>query len=135
MEKTHRQIMSERARRLRKEMTRQERKLWYQFLLPYEFPFVTQKVMGNYILDFYCKRLHLSIELDGSQHYEPRSLEYDRIRTIYLETQGIKELRFTNREVEQEFEGVCEVIHREAQSRRPDRMRFPLDFNKLINRS
>ena len=61
MEKTHRQIMSERARRLRKEMTRQERKLWYQFLLPYEFPFVTQKVMGNYILDFYCKRLHLSM--------------------------------------------------------------------------
>lgn len=135
MEKTHRQIMSERAKRLRKEMTRQERKLWYQFLCSYEFPFVTQKVMGNYILDFYCRRLHLSIELDGSQHYEPRGLAYDRVRTTYLESQGIKELRFSNREVDQEFEGVCEVIHREAQSRRPDVMQFQLDFSKLINRS
>lgn len=134
MAKTHRQIMSERSHQLKKDMTPQERKLWHQFLKSYEFPFVTQKVMGNYILDFYCKRLHLSIELDGSQHFEPRNLAYDRIRTIFLETKGIKELRFTNHEVDYEFEGVCEVIHREAQKRRPDQMRLSLDFNRLISR-
>ena len=135
MGKTHRQIMSERSHRLRKEMTSQERKLWYRFLKAYEFPFVTQKVMGNYILDFYCKRLHLSIELDGSQHFEPRNLEYDRVRTTFLETRGIKELRFTNREIDYEFEGVCEVIHREAQRCRPDLMGESLDFKRLVNRS
>lgn len=90
--------------------------------------------MGNYILDFYCKKLRLSIELDGSQHYESRHREYDFMRTLYLESEGVKELRFSNLEVDQEFEGVCEVIHREAQLRRPDHMESPLDFSRLINR-
>lgn len=134
MAKTRRQILSERSKELRSRMTRQERRLWYQFLKTYEFPFVTQKVMGNYILDFYCKKLRLSIELDGSQHYEPCQREYDFKRTLYLESEGIKELRFSNLEVDQEFEGVCEVIHREAQRRRPDHMESPLDFIRLINR-
>lgn len=135
MTKTRRQVLAERAQRMRHEMTRQERKLWYQFLKTYEFPFVTQKVMGNYILDFYCKKLHLSIELDGSQHFEPRALRYDRIRTTFLETEGIKELRFTNRDIDESFEGVCEIIHQEAQKRRPDARQFQFDFMRLLEKS
>ena len=135
MTKTRRQVLAERAQRMRREMTRQERKLWYQFLKTYEFPFVTQKVMGNYILDFYCKKLHLSIELDGSQHFEPRALRYDRIRTTFLETEGIKELRFTNRDIDESFEGVCEIIHQEAQKRRPDARQFQFDFMRLLEKN
>ena len=135
MAKNRRQVLAERAQRMRREMTRQERKLWYQFLKTYEFPFVTQKVMGNYILDFYCKKLRLSIELDGSQHFEPRALLYDRIRTTFLETEGIKELRFTNRDIDESFEGVCEIIHQEAQKRRPDARQFQFDFMRLLEKS
>ena len=135
MAKTRRQVLAERAQRMRREMTRQERKLWYQFLKTYKFSFVTQKVMGNYILDFYCKKLHLSIELDGSQHFEPRALRYDRIRTTFLETEGIKELRFTNRDIDESFEGVCEIIHHEAQKRRPDALHLQFDFMRLLEQS
>ncbi|MCI2240910.1 endonuclease domain-containing protein [Adlercreutzia faecimuris] len=135
MTKNRRQVLAERAQRMRREMTRQERKLWYQFLKTYEFSFVTQKVMGNYILDFYCKKLHLSIELDGSQHFEPRALRYDQIRTTFLETEGIKELRFTNRDIDESFEGVCEIIHQEAQKRRPDARQFQFDFMRLLEKS
>ena len=98
------------ARRLRKDMTKEERHLWYDFLKDYPAKFYKQKIVGNYILDFYCEKAKLAIELDGSQHYEEAGQEYDRMRTEYLEHLGIRVLRFTNKDIKQNFRGVCEAI-------------------------
>ncbi len=98
------------ARNLRKNMTREERHLWYDFLRGYEPRFVRQKVVGRYILDFYCDAANLAVELDGGQHYEEAGQLHDAQRTEYLEGFGIKVLRFSNLDVMQHFEGVCRVI-------------------------
>ena len=101
----------ENARALRKSMTREERHLWYDFLRGYSPRFVRQKVVGRYILDFYCDAAGLAIELDGSQHYEAAGQLHDAQRTEYLEGFGIRVLRFSNRDVMQPFEGVCGVFY------------------------
>ena len=77
------------ARQLRKEMTKEERHLWYDFLRTCPAKFYRQKIVGNYILDFYCDKEKLAIELDGSQHYETSGQEYDQRRTEYLQSLGI----------------------------------------------
>ena len=91
-------------------MTKEERKLWYCFLSEYPVRFIRQKVIGNYIVDFYCAKAQLAIELDGSQHYEDEGMENDRKRTEYLEDKGIRVLRIPNNEVNENFEGVCQYI-------------------------
>ncbi len=133
MDRETRAILAQRAAIMRRHMTNAERKLWLLFLREYQVPFVAQKVIGNYIVDFYCRKTRLSIELDGSQHYEPRSLAYDRIRTSYLEMLEIKELRFPNTFIFENFDGVCEAIHNEVEARRNDRVSIPLSLvkNKL----
>ena len=98
------------ARQLRKDMTKEERHLWYDFLRDYPAKFYKQKIVGNCILDFYCEKAKLAIELDGSQHYEEQGQEYDRMRTKYLQSLGIRVLRFSNAEIKQNFRGVCEAI-------------------------
>ena len=98
------------ARQLRKEMTKEERHLWYDFLRTCPAKFYKQKIVGNYILDFYCEKARLAVELDGSQHYEESGLEYDRIRTEYLQGLGIRVLRFSNEDMKRNFRGVCEAI-------------------------
>ena len=108
----------DRARKLRDEMTRQERKLWYCFLRKYPIRFLRQRPVGNYILDFYCASARLAVELDGGQHYEEEKLAYDARRTLELERAGIKVLRFTNLQVDREFEAVKDEIHRVIQERR-----------------
>ena len=70
--------------------------------------------------DFYCRKARLSIELDGDSHYTESQKEYDRVRTTFLEMLEIKELRFTNNEVMENLEGVCEAIHAEVLKRRND---------------
>ncbi len=127
---TQRQILSERSKKMKKNMTREESKLWYQFLRSYPINFVPQKVIGNYILDFYCKRVRLSIELDGSQHYMGPQKEYDKTRTSFLELYEIKVLRFPNSAIWEEFGGVCEKIHNEVQKRRNDQVETPLSLLK-----
>ena len=97
---------------LRTNATKQERKLWYEYLWGYKPRFTRQRVVGNYILDFYCAKVKLAIELDGSQHYEENGLKYDINRTSYLESLGICVLRFANNDVDQNFEGVCIAIDR-----------------------
>ena len=67
-------------------------------------------MIGNYIVDFYCHQAKLVVELDGSQHYEPDEAKKDRIRTAYLDSLGLRVLRFTNLEVLQQFRSVCESI-------------------------
>lgn len=98
------------AQALRKNQTREEGLLWYCFLSRYPLRFRRQYIIGNFIADFYCHKAGLVIELDGSQHYDPQKMEYDRKRTEYLESQGLKVLRFTNTDIQQRFRGVCEAI-------------------------
>ncbi len=103
---------------LRNEPTPQERRLWYGFLRTASPQWNRQRIIGDYIVDFFCAKSKLVIELDGSQHYGENGLiEYDRIRTDYFQALGLKVLRFTNTEIEQNFSSVCEMIQREAAQR------------------
>ena len=99
------------ARALRKNMTPQERHLWYDFLLKYPVKFRRQEVIGRFIVDFYSPKTKLVIELDGSQHYSQEGMEHDRERTAYLEGLGCTVIRFSNHEVDFEFQAVCEKIN------------------------
>ena len=108
------------ARTLRKEMTPWERKLWYYFLKEYPIKFQRQKLIGKYIVDFYCAKAHLIIELDGGGHYAPTSEEYDRKRTEDLEATGLMVLRFCNLDIDSHFYGVCTVIDEEVKKRYKD---------------
>ena len=92
-------------------MTKEERHLWYDFLREYPVRFLRQKVIDNYIVDFYCHDARLIIELDGSQHFDSAEQEKDKNRTEILEARGLKVLRIPNNEITQNFLGVCEYIH------------------------
>ena len=99
-----------RARKLRKDMTPRERKLWYCFLNNYSPRFQRQKSIDKYIVDFYCAKANLVVELDGSGHYHPSSIEKDNVRTKELENLGLRILRFSNLDIDNNFYGVCTVI-------------------------
>lgn len=99
------------AKELRKNMTRQERHLWYDCLRDYPLRFRRQEVIGNYIADFFCDKARLVIELDGSQHYDADEQRYDKRRTAYLESLGLRGLRFSNYDVDTNFDGVCQAIY------------------------
>ena len=98
------------SQKLRKNMTKEERLLWYDFLKTYPVQFRRQYVIGSYITDFYCYRAKLVIELDGSQHCEPSDIQYDQMRTAYLQAQGLLVLRYSNLDIMKNFRGVCENI-------------------------
>ena len=91
-------------------MTKEERHLWYDFLRSYPVRFLRQKVIENYIADFYCHEARLIIELDGSQHYEEKGLLKDKIRTEKIESRNLTVIRIPNNEVNNNFTGVCEYI-------------------------
>lgn len=103
-------ILAGRAKSLQKEMTPQERHLWYDFLRGYPVRFRRQTVIGNYIVDFYCHQVRLVIELDGSQHFDPKGITYDKARSEYLESLGLRVIRYANNQVNEEFRAVCENI-------------------------
>lgn len=105
------------SQRLRREQTKEERKLWYEYLKTYPIRFHRQYVIENYIVDFYCHKAGLIIELDGGQHYDPIETERDTVRTKNLESRCLRVVRFSNAEVLQNFSGVCETIDRMVQSR------------------
>ena len=98
------------ARALRNNATKEEQTLWYQYLKNHQLQWYRQMVIGDYIVDFYCRKLRLAIELDGSQHYEESQMEYDTRRTEFLNELGIEVLRFTNTDIKFRFRGVCEAI-------------------------
>ena len=102
--------LTPRAKRLRKEMTRQERHLWYDFLRYYFVKIYKQKVIDNFIVDFYCHSAKLIIELDGSQHYTEKGLAYDEERTKILNAYNLEVIRFSNSEIDTNFSGVCKLI-------------------------
>ena len=107
----------ENARKLRRDMTPWERKLWYLFLKDYPVRFQRQKAVLNYIVDFYCGKAKLVVELDGGGHYSPEEREKDNQRTLELENHAIQVIRFSNKEVDQQFYSVCTVIDQEVKSR------------------
>ena len=98
------------SRTLRKNMTRHERHLWYDFLKSYPVRFLRQKVIDDYIVDFYCAPAKLVVELDGSQHYDDQGKEYDQKRTKVLESRGLLVIRIPNNELMKNFRGACEYI-------------------------
>ena len=100
----------ERAKELRKKPTKEENHLWYDFLSTHAQKFTRQKVIGHYIIDFYCASHGLVIEVDGSRHYTDNGLAYDAIRTDYLEQFDISVLRFTNEQIRTTFTHVCTKI-------------------------
>ena len=110
MDYKHNKSLVSNARDLRKNMTKEERHLWYDFLHVYPFKFLRQEILGKYIVDFYCAQAKLIVELDGSQHYKDKGVEYDAERTAYLEQYGVCVLRIPNNEVNRNFRGVCEYI-------------------------
>ena len=104
--------LKENARNLRKSMTDQERHLWFCFLRNYPVKFVRQRPIGSYIADFYCSKAKLIIELDGSQHYSEEGKRHDDNRTYVINQLGVHVLRFSNYDVDENFEGVCFEIDR-----------------------
>ena len=114
MDRKHNKNIVPFAKELRKNMTKEERHLWYDFLRNYPIKFTRQKVLGKYIADFYCAKAGTVVELDGSQHYEDVGLMNDEKRTQYLEQYGIKVIRISNLDVLKNFEGVCMYIDNEV---------------------
>ena len=110
MSKTHNKRLTPNARNLRKNMTKEERHLWYDFLKTLPVMVHRQKVIGPYIVDFYIASASLVIELDGSQHYEEDGAKQDAVRDAYLESQGLSILRIPNNAIQENFPGVCERI-------------------------
>ena len=99
-----------RSRTLRSAMTDEERRLWFDFLRERPEHFRRQYIIGCYVVDFYCRTHKIIIELDGSQHYEERGAEYDRARDEFLRSSGNIVLRYSNKDINKRFSGVCEDI-------------------------
>ena len=91
-------------------MTKEEKKLWYDFLKNLPVMFHRQKIMGDYIVDFYCAEAKLVIEIDGSQHRTPKGMEKDNTRDLYFERCGIQVLRYSNYDINRQFDFVCADI-------------------------
>ena len=109
--------LTPRARELRKNMTPEERHLWYDFLRTYPVRFLRQKVVGGYILDFYCASVKLAVEVDGTQHYTPDQIQYDAERERYLNGWGITVVRVPNSDIRTAFSEVCAKIDQIVQTR------------------
>ena len=105
------------ARILRRNMTRQEKHLWYDFLRYYPVKIYKQRIIDDFIADFYCHSARLVIELDGSQHYTNQGKAHDEARTEILERYGIYVLRFSNKDIDENFNGVCRMIDRAINER------------------
>ena len=104
------QKLVERAKEMRKNPTPAERKIWQEYLRRFPLKVWRQKPIDNFIVDFYCPKLYLVIELDGENHFTDERIAYDRDRTKVLESYGLQVVRFTNYEVMNCFDSVCEHI-------------------------
>ena len=102
---------------MRKNQTDEEKKVWYQILKGRTPKFHRQRIIGNYIVDFYCPQLRLAIEIDGYQHFYEENIEYDNKRTEYIESQDIYILRFENTEVNKDIEYVRYIINNVCEAR------------------
>lgn len=89
-----------------------EKKLWYEYLRTFPHRVHRQRPINHYIVDFYCPKLKLVIEVDGESHFTPEAQEYDRKRTEILQGYGLKVVRFTNQQIMNNFEGVYSIIQK-----------------------
>ena len=110
MERKHNKKIVSTAKMLRKNMTKEEKHLWYDFLREHPARFSRQKVLGRYIADFYSSKAKLVIEVDGSQHGTDKAICYDNERTKFLESYGLKVIRIQNYDINTNFNGVCEFL-------------------------
>ncbi len=110
MKKHKNQSLTDNSQSLRKNMTKEERKLWYQFLKSLPVTIKRQHVVGSYIVDFYIASSKLVIELDGSQHYDDEGRQSDKLRDDFLKSLGLSVLRYSNLDVNTNFDGVCQDI-------------------------
>ena len=110
MERKHNKNLTPYARELRKNMTKEERHLWYDYLRSHPVRFVRQKVLGKYIVDFYSAKAKLVIEIDGSQHFEEKGMQHDAERDDFLRSYGLTIIRIPNIEINTNFDGVCEYL-------------------------
>ena len=99
--------LSERAKNLTKNMTEQERKLWFLYLKHHHLKWYRQRIINRFIVDFYCSKAKLVIEIDGSQHYSEQGIAYDQERTTILNSYGLTVLRYTNTQIDYQFREVC----------------------------
>ena len=106
-----------RAKELRKDMTPQERKLWYCFFKNYPIKVYKQRIIESFIADFYCHAAKLVIEVDGSQHFTENGEAYDKERSRIIESYGIKVIRISNYDVDKNFYNVCTYIDNEIKKR------------------
>ena len=100
------------AKILRRNMTRQEKHLWYDFLRYYPVKIYKQRIIDNFITDFYCHNARLVIEIDGPQHYTDEGKAHDEARTEIFKRYGIRVLRFSNKDIDDNFKDVCNMIDR-----------------------
>ena len=110
MNPTHNPKLGGNARTLRRNMTKEERHLWYDFLKELPVMVHRQKVIGKYIVDFYVAQSKLVIEIDGSQHYEHNGQRTDQERDTYLNALGMQVLRYSNADINYRFDGGCQDI-------------------------
>ena len=112
MNHLHNAHLTKNAQKLRREMTEEERKLWYTFLRGLPYTVKRQKVIGKYIVDFCIDTAKIIIELDGSQHYSEEGEQTDAVRDAFLIEKGYCILRFSNLEIQQQFSAVCAEIEK-----------------------
>lgn len=112
MDRKHNPQLTATARALRKNMTKEECRLWFAFLHTYPVRFLRQKVIDGYVVDFYCHQARLVLELDGSQHFSEEGLLKDRVRTEKIEDRNLTVVRIANSDVHQHFDEVCAYIDR-----------------------
>ena len=117
MQSKHNKQLVPLAKQLRKEMTKEERHLWYDYLRSYHVRFLRQKTIGKYIVDLHCAEAKLIVELDGSQHYETKHHIEDLQRDAYLKDAGFTVLRYSNADINVRFRSVCEDLDRMIRER------------------
>ena len=115
MEYKHNKELTENAKFLRNNMTKEEKHLWYDYLKKCPVRFSRQKVLGKYIADFYSAKAKLVIELDGAQHFEKENRIYDEKRTEFLEQYDLKIIRIPNGEINTNFEGICRYLDKQIE--------------------
>ena len=115
MERKHNKMLTENAKILRNNMTREEKHLWYDYLRKCPVRFSRQKILGKYIADFYSAEAKIVIELDGAQHFEKENRIYDEKRTEFLEQYNLKIIRIPNGEINTNFEGICRYLDKQIE--------------------
>ena len=125
MQTPTRNALTANAQVLRRNMTKEERHLWYDCLKHLPVSFARQKVIGRYIVDFYCAEARLVVELDGAQHTDPEKSAADAKRDDDLRRRGLTILRYANTDIARNFRGVCEDIMHHLPQNEEETRRFP----------